>query len=309
MAQDPTSRLVRRAAAEVVRILSRDGIGSGAAVGGPAQPVNGPAQPVTGPAQPVNGPAQPVNGPGFSVPIGVSNRHAHLSPGDLATLFGSGYELTPRSELGQPGQYAADDTVTLVGPEGEIPDVRVLGPPRRRTQVEILAGDTFTLGLPYDTPVGTVMPVTLVGPAGRVEPADGAIVPQRHLHVLPADAERYGLNDDITVAAEAGAPGRRMLLKDIKVRVSPTAVLELHLDREEAAGCGAKSGDNAFILTGGVRDARKAEAFTTEEPGLLTEADVLAAHRAGTVPNLNGVIITPYGRDALRKYFPELLKE
>jgi putative phosphotransacetylase len=285
----PVSELVRRAAAEVVRILSRDGIGSGVTVGGPAQPVNG---------------------PGFSVPIGVSNRHAHLSPGDLAALFGPGYELTPRNELGQPGQYAAEETVALVGPAGEIREVRILGPPRPRTQVEILGGDTYELGLPYDTPVGSAMPITFVGPVGRVELVDGAVVAQRHLHVPPADAERYGLKDGITVAAEAGAPGRRVLFKDVKVRVSPTAGLELHLDREEAAGCGARSGDSAFVLTGGVSmPSGGKRAFRTEKPGLLTEADVVEAFKAGIIPSVKGVIVTPYARDALRKYFPELLVE
>jgi propanediol utilization protein len=228
----------------------------------------------------------------------------------LATLFGPGYELTPRSELGQPGQYAAEETVALVGPGGEIPEVRILGPPRPRTQVEILAGDTFALGLPYDTPVGTRMPATLVGPAGRVEPADGAIVAQRHLHVPPTDAERYGLTDGTTVAAEVGASGRRVVFKDIKVRVSPTAGLELHLDREEAAGCGASSGDTAFVITGGVAaPAGSRSAFNTEKPGLLTEADVNAAYKTGALPPVKGVIVTPYARDALRKYFPELLNE
>jgi len=286
VAQDGTSELVRRAAAEVVRILSKGGIVSGVASGGPAQLVTG---------------------PGFTVPIGVSNRHAHLSPGDLTALFGPGYELTPRNELGQPGQYASEETVTLVGPGGEIPDVRILGPPRPRTQVEILGGDTYTLGLPYDTPVGTGMPVTLIGPAGRVEPVDGAIVAQRHFHVPPADAERYGLRDGMTVMAEMGAPGRRVLFKDIKVRVSPTAGLELHLDREEAAGCGAKSADKAFVITENApAPVGGKSAFETEKPGLLTEADVIAAHKAGGTPPVKGVIITPYARDALRKYFPEL---
>jgi putative phosphotransacetylase len=278
----PVSELVRRAAAEVVRILSRDGIGSGVTAGGP----------------------------GFAVPIGVSNRHAHLSPGDLAALFGPGYELTPRNELGQPGQYAAEETVTLVGPAGEIPEVRILGPPRTRTQVEILAGDTYELGLPYETPVGTGMPVTLVGPAGAVEPVGGAIVAQRHFHVPPADAERYGLKDGMTVAAETGAPGRRVLFKDVKVRVSATAGLELHLDREEAAGCGARGGDSAFVLTGGgSMSSGGKRPFMTEKPGLLTESDVIAAQKAGTTPPTKGVIITPYARDVLRKYFPELLED
>jgi putative phosphotransacetylase len=278
----PASELVRRAAAEVLRILSRDGIGSGVTAGNP----------------------------GFSVPIGVSNRHAHLSPGDLIVLFGPGYELTPRNELGQPGQYAAEETVTMVGPAGEIPGVRILGPPRPRTQVEILGGDTYELGLPYDTPVGTGMPITLVGPAGKIEPIDGAIVAQRHLHVPPPDAERYNLKDGMTVTAEIGAPGRRVLFKDIKVRVSPTAGLELHLDREEAAGCGAKSGDTAFVITGGVSArAGSKSAFETEKLGLLTEADVIAAHKAGGTPPVKGVIITPYARDALRKYFPGLRTE
>jgi putative phosphotransacetylase len=282
VAQDPTTELVRRAAAEVLRILSRDGAYA----------------------------SNVAAGPGFSVPIGVSNRHAHLSPGDLAALFGPGYELTPRNELGQPGQYAAEETVTLVGPGGEIPEVRILGPPRPRTQVEILAGDTYELGLSYDTPVGTGMPVKLVGPAGAVEPADGAFVAQRHLHVPPPDAERYGLKDGMTVAAETGALGRRVLFEDIKVRVSPTAGLELHLDREEATGCGAGSGDSAFVLTGGgSAPSGGKRPFRTGEPGLLTEADVIAAQKAGTSPPTKGVIITPYARDALRKYFPELLRD
>lgn len=187
------------------------------------------------------------------VPIGISNRHAHLSKKDLEALFGEGYELTAIKSLRQPGQYAARETVTAEGPKGSFENVRILGPVRGETQLEISISDGYKLGLDaqvresgntIDTPG-----IILKGPKGIVKKDRGVIAALRHIHMPVYMAEHYGLEDKELVSAEVGST-RRLIFHNVLVRVSDQFVPELHLDTDEANACGIRSGDTAKILKG-----------------------------------------------------------
>ena len=184
--------------------------------------------------------------------VGVSNRHVHLSKEDLEILFGEGYELHPIKDLKQPGQYAAEEVVTLVGPKGKIERVRVLGPVRKETQIEISQTDAFKLGV--QPPVrdsgdldGTPG-IKIVGPKGEVETKKGLILAKRHIHMLPEDAEKYGVKDKdlVYVAVESG--DRKLIFGDVLIRVSPKYALEFHVDTDEANAALIKTGDEVKII-------------------------------------------------------------
>ena len=142
------------------------------------------------------------------IPIGISNRHVHLSKADLEVLFGQGYELRRLKELSQPGQYACAETVILAGPKGCIEQVRILGPVRSQTQVEVLKSDGFRLGV--NAPVresGSLKGsegITLIGPKGSVQLTEGVITAQRHIHMTPEDAVCFGVADGQLVSIKAG---------------------------------------------------------------------------------------------------------
>jgi putative phosphotransacetylase len=246
----------------------------------------------------------------FDARVGVSGRHVHLSPGDLATLFGPGAALSVAKPLVQPGQFGAEEAVGVVGSRASISNVRVVGPTRPKTAVELLTSDLETLGVKSGVRPGERFAVVVAGPAGVIRLPDGGVVARRHLHAAPADAELYGLVDGAVVSAVMGAPGRRVTFDDVLVRVGESAALELHVDRDEANACGVRTGDSAKIITGNLV-AANAPSKVPSGPAkrtLVTEADVIKAYRNGTVPPVSGAILTPYARDALRKYFPELLK-
>lgn len=181
---------------------------------------------------------------GFDIPVGVSNRHIHLSQADVETLFGAGYTLTPLKDLSQKGQFACKETLTLCGPKGAIEKVRVLGPARPETQVEVMAGDGFKLGINAPVRMSGVLegsaPVTLVGPKGAVYLKQGMIVAQRHIHMHPDDAARYDVKNGDTVTLES-AGLRGGVFHNVAIRVSDASTLECHLDVEEA---------NAMLLDG-----------------------------------------------------------
>lgn len=181
---------------------------------------------------------------GNHIPVGVSNRHIHLSQEDLEALFGSGYTLTNLKDLSQPGQYACKETVILCGPKGVIEKVRVLGPVRRQTQVEILAGDCFKLGIQTEPRLSGELAgtpgITLIGPRGSVQTAAGVILAKRHIHMLPEDAERFGVGDGQEVKIRI--PGDRGGVFDhVVIRVTEKSGLEFHLDTEEANALGVTS--------------------------------------------------------------------
>lgn len=172
-----------------------------------------------------------------TVPIGVSNRHVHLSRQDLAVLFGEGYQLRVQKQLSQPGQFAAEETIALQGPKGAIAKVRILGPLRPETQVEVSVTDCYRLGIaPVVRDSGKLAGtpgLRLVGPQGSVDLKRGVIVASRHIHMPVADAEAWRLADGqrVRVMVEGQRP---ILLHDVLIRVSPNYALEMHLDTDEA---------------------------------------------------------------------------
>ncbi len=178
------------------------------------------------------------------VPVGVSNRHIHLSQADLNVLFGEGYQLTKLKELSQPGQFACKETVTICGPKGAIEKVRVLGPVRSKTQIEVLTGDSFKLGTPAQARLSgdlTGTPgVTIIGPKGSVQTSEGLIVAQRHIHMTPADAQRLGVQDGEIVCIKVEGP-RGGLYSNVAIRANDASALECHLDTEEANAMGLGS--------------------------------------------------------------------
>ncbi len=184
--------------------------------------------------------------------VGVSNRHVHLSKEDLEVLFGKGYQLTPVKDLRQPGQFAAKETVTIVGPKGAIENVRVLGPIRKETQVEISRTDAFKLGL--NPPVrdsgdldGTPG-IVIVGPAGVVVKNKGVILAKRHIHMHPKDAQHYGVKDKDIVKVIVEKGERRLIFDDVLVRVREDFALEFHVDTDEANAAMLNNGDLVYIV-------------------------------------------------------------
>ena len=185
------------------------------------------------------------------VPAAASNRHIHVSAQDLETLFGKGYALKPERALSQPGQFAAAETVTIAGPKGRIDQVRVLGPARGKTQVEILTTDAFRLGI---SPVVRISGdtegtpgATVIGPAGTVELTSGVIVAMRHVHISIEQAAWLGLqNGDIASIKKDGV--RALVLENVPVRCGEGHNLELHLDMEEANAGSIKNGELLEIV-------------------------------------------------------------
>jgi acetate kinase len=178
-----------------------------------------------------------------AIPVAVSARHVHLTERSVEALFGPGATLRVHAMLRQPGQFAAEQTVTLIGPKGRVEHVRVVGPPRTQDQVELSRSDELVLGI--DAPLresghlqGTPG-ITLEGPAGRVHLDHGVVCSLRHLHVSPADAVALGLKDQQRIAIHV-AGERALTFDDIVVRVAPDYRLEVHLDTDEgnAAGIG-----------------------------------------------------------------------
>ncbi|AQS57691.1 phosphate propanoyltransferase [Desulforamulus ferrireducens] len=178
-----------------------------------------------------------------SIPVGISNRHIHLSQGDLETLFGAGYQLTKVKDLSQPGQFACKETLTICGPKGAIEKVRVLGPVRPETQVEILQADCFKLGVIAPVRMSGDLAgtpgITLIGPKGSVILSQGVIIAQRHIHMTLEDARRFGVTDGEEVTIEVGGP-RGGTYSHVAIRANNNSALEFHVDTEEA---------NAFNLT------------------------------------------------------------
>ena len=189
------------------------------------------------------------------LPVGVSARHVHLKEADIAALFGPGYSLQVCRPLVQPGQFAARCQVTLKGPKGEIGKVRVLGPARRETQVEITLSDAKRLGL-RDVPVrmsgeleGTPG-LELVGPAGSVRLDHGLIAAARHIHMSTEQAVAYGVHDGMAVSVRVGG-ARPCVLERVICRCGDGHELEIHLDTDEANACGLDSGDYVELLLPG----------------------------------------------------------
>lgn len=187
----------------------------------------------------------------IKVPIGVSGRHAHVSREHLDILYGEGYELTSIKELSQPGQFAAQETIDLVTEKGSFKNVRILGPVRSKSQVEIALTDAVKLGIKppvRDSGDLTGSPgVTLVGPKGSVQLQEGVIAACRHIHMTPADAEKMNLTDKEIVQVRCDGD-RGLLFDQVLVRVSPSYQLEMHIDTDEGNAGMVKTGEMVTVI-------------------------------------------------------------
>ena len=187
------------------------------------------------------------------IPVGISNRHIHLSKEDMEVLFGKGYELTPLKELSQPGQYACKETLTLIGPSMRaIEGVRVLGPLRKCSQVEISATDSFQLKVkPPVRESGKIegsAPVTIVGPKGTVSLKEGCIIANRHVHMSPDDAAAFGVKDGDYIDVDVCSGTRKSRWFDVQIRVHKDFRLEMHVDTDDANSAGLKNGSVVTVV-------------------------------------------------------------
>ena len=184
--------------------------------------------------------------------VETSARHVHVTREALDILFGEGYELTVKKELSQPGQFASNERVAVIGPKGSFPAVSILGPVRPENQVEISLTDARSIGV--TAPVRESGDVAgsgackLVGPKGEIELECGVIAAQRHIHATPEDAEKYGLQDKQIVSVKIDSNGRSLVFGDVVVRVSPKYALAMHIDTDESNAAGATPGLMGEIL-------------------------------------------------------------
>lgn len=177
------------------------------------------------------------------VPVGLSNRHVHLSQEHIEILFGEGYELKKFKDLGQPGQYAAEEKIDVVGPKGKL-TMRVLGPARNASQVEISLTDGFAVGVvpPVRNSGATVDSpgAKLVGPKGEVEMSEGIIAAARHIHMHTDDAAKFGIEDKDLVQVKIDGE-RGLIFSNVLCRVNPSYALEFHVDIDEGNAAGLKN--------------------------------------------------------------------
>lgn len=174
--------------------------------------------------------------------VEVSARHLHVSEEHLEILFGKGYKLTPKKDLSQPGQFACEERVTVIGSKRELKGVSILGPCRKATQVELSLTDARSIGV--DAPIRESGDVAgsgackLVGPCGEVELTEGVITAKRHIHMTPEDAAAYNITDSQVVSVKIPTQGRALIFGDVVARVSPSYKLAMHLDTDEANAAG-----------------------------------------------------------------------
>ena len=192
------------------------------------------------------------SGEGYLVPIGVSARHIHLTQEHVETLFGEGYQLTKKKEL-MGGQFASNERVTIVGLKlRAIENVRVLGPVRKQTQVEISATDAISLGV--NAPIresGNVAgsaPIAVIGPKGAIYLNEGCIIAKRHIHMAPGDAMAAGVHDGDIVSVKADNE-RGTVFNNVQIRVDDSFTLEMHIDTDEANAAKIKTGDTVRIVS------------------------------------------------------------
>jgi putative phosphotransacetylase len=187
----------------------------------------------------------------MQVPIGISNKHVHVSKADLATLFGEGYELTPKKDLSQPGQFACEETVDVVGPKGTLKKVRILGPVRPETQVELAQTDARSIGvnalLRESGKLEGTQGCKLVGPKGEVDLDNGCIVAHLHIHFHTDEAAKMGIKDkqmlNVLVRGQ-----KDVVFCNVIARVGDKMKLDFHLDTDEANAALVQNGDYGIIL-------------------------------------------------------------
>ncbi|HBQ5643519.1 phosphate propanoyltransferase [Klebsiella michiganensis] len=180
-----------------------------------------------------------------TIPLGISNRHVHLSEKDYQSLF-PGQTLKIKKPLGQPGQFAAEQTVSLIGPRGQLKNVRILGPLRGQTQVEISYTDARQIGLTAPLRLsgdltGSVS-VTLKSEGGEINLTEGVIIARRHIHMSPLDAAIFGVTQGETVKVGIEGTDRKLIFDDVCIRVAEDMRLEMHIDTDEANAAGIDGG-------------------------------------------------------------------
>ena len=180
------------------------------------------------------------------ITVETSARHVHLCAKDLDILFGKGHSLTNKKDLSQPGEFACEERVDIIGAKNQIKNVIILGPVRPATQVEVSLTDARTLGIAAPIresgDVAGSASCKLVGPAGEAELSEGVIVAKRHIHLRPQDAEKFGVADKQTVQVKISGTGRETILGDVVIRVRETFMPYMHIDTDEANAC-AMSGN------------------------------------------------------------------
>jgi len=190
--------------------------------------------------------------PETKVIVNLSNHHIHLSREDVEFLFGPGYRLVKTKDLGQPGQFACAETLTIKGPKGSLEGVRILGPERKETQCEILASDVFKLGVSgcptrESGQLDGSFPMEVIGPKGTLRKERGLIIAKRHVHFDPEAAKRFGVVDKEIVSVRVGGE-RSALFEGVVCRVHPTYALECHLDFDEGNAVGVGSGTMGEVV-------------------------------------------------------------
>jgi len=190
---------------------------------------------------------------GYKVGVGISNKHLHLSEADLETLFGAGAKLTVFKELVQPGQFAADERVDIVGPKATFKGTRIIGPLRPQSQVELSMTDARVLGMDIPVRESGVLAgspgIKLVGPAGEIDLPEGAIVALRHIHLSPSEAAEAGLKDkDIVDVQTFGT--RPLVFQDVLIRSGDAHLREFHVDTDEANAAGLGNDQEVEIISG-----------------------------------------------------------
>ncbi len=180
--------------------------------------------------------------------VETSARHIHLTQEHVEILFGQGHQLTHKKDLSQPGQFACEERVTVVGPKKELANVSVLGPVRTATQLELSGTDARSIGLPiFIRESGDIKGTAgckLIGPAGEVEITEGVIVAKRHIHITPEDAQSFGVSDKEIVKVKITSNDRSLIFDDVVIRVSPSFATAMHIDTDESNACGgAKEGE------------------------------------------------------------------
>lgn len=186
-----------------------------------------------------------------TVLIETSARHVHVTAEALAILFGEGHELTKKKDLSQPGQFACEERIAVIGPKGQFPAVSILGPVRPANQVEISASDARSIGVAAvvreSGDIAGTPGCKLVGPAGEIEINEGVIVAKRHIHMTPEDAANYGLSDKQIVSVKVPSNGRELIFGDVVVRVSEKFKLAMHIDTDES-NAAMPNGEMGIIL-------------------------------------------------------------
>lgn len=185
------------------------------------------------------------------VPVASSNRHIHLTAEDVQRLFGAGYTLQVQKELSQPGQYACKEVVTIAGPKGKLEKVRVLGPVRSKTQIEISMTDSFKLGVKgvvrMSGDVEGTPGIRIIGPAGTIDAPQGTIVAARHLHLSQEQADLFGLRNGQEVSLRAEGE-RGLVFEHVVVRCGKGHDMEVHLDTDEANAAAMKCGTMMEVI-------------------------------------------------------------